>query len=247
MSWGLYLLGSALGLSALLAPLLAPTSALGTPLVMIAAVLVTLLAFLSEAQRVLTSPQTLALLAMLTALNASLRFIENAIPGPGGFSPVFFLIILGGYIFGARFGMLLGALTLAVSALMTGGVGPWLPYQMLLAAWVGLGAALLRPLRVRAPRLELPGLVLYGVAWGFLYGALANLWFWPLLAPPTPGLALAARLRQYGVFYLATSLGWDAFRAAGNALLLLTLGTPTLRVLRRFAGRLTFRFAAEEA
>lgn len=243
----LYFLGSLLGLSALLAPLLAPTSALGTPAVMTVAVLVTLLALLSEAQSRLASPQALALLAMLTALNASLRFIENAIPGPGGFSPVFFMIILGGYVFGARFGLLLGALTLVVSALMTGGVGPWLPYQMLLAGWVGLGTALLRPLRAGSARVEIAGLIFYGVVWGFLYGALANLWFWPLLAPPTPGLALTARLRQYGAFYLVTSLGWDAFRAAGNALFLLALGAPTLRVLRRFAGRLTFRFEVEEA
>ena len=40
---------------------------------------------------------------------------------------------------------LLGVLTLLVSAILTGGVGPWLPYQMFTAGWVGLSAPLCRP------------------------------------------------------------------------------------------------------
>jgi energy-coupling factor transport system substrate-specific component len=32
-------------------------------------------------------------LGVLVALNAVLRFIEVAIPGPGGFTPIFFLIL----------------------------------------------------------------------------------------------------------------------------------------------------------
>ncbi len=241
MSRTVYLIGNLLGLGALFAPLLLPTLPLNAPLLITLAVSLTLLAQLAEAQHALTSPQALALLAMLTALNASLRFIENAIPGPGGFSPIFFLIILTGYTFGARMGFLLGALTLLVSALITGGVGPWLPYQMLLAGWVGQGTALLRPVTRRLPpRGELVGLVLYSALWGFLYGALANLWFWPFLVHLEPGMGVATRLRQYGVFYLATSLGWDGVRAAGNVLLLTAIGAPTLRTLRRFAGRLIF-------
>ena len=45
------------------------------------------------------------------------------------------------------FGFALGSTTLFASALLTGGVGPWLPFQMLAASWVGLGAGLL-PRRV---------------------------------------------------------------------------------------------------
>ncbi len=233
----LYGLGSLLGLGALLAPLVLPlTSTTATAGVTLAVSLI-LLALVSEAQELLASPQTLALLAMLTAVNASLRFIENAIPGPGGFSPVFFLIILTGYVLGARMGLLLGVLTLLVSALITGGVGPWLPYQMLLTGWVGLGAALLRPLTARYLHSERFWLTLYGIAWGLLYGFLANLWFWPFFSDPQSG----SGVRNYLLFYLTTSLGWDVFRAAGNALLLLALGAPTLRILRRFQRRLSFR------
>ena len=51
---------------------------------------------------------------------------------------------------GRRSGSCSGATTLFASALLTGGVGPWLPFQMLGAAWVGWGAGLLPPLRGRA-------------------------------------------------------------------------------------------------
>ncbi|HHW84779.1 MAG TPA: ECF transporter S component [Chloroflexi bacterium] len=100
---------------------------------------------LLEVQREAVGAKPIALLGVLVAINATLRFAEVAVPGPGGFSPIFLLIILGGYVFGGGFGFLLGALTLLVSAIITGGVGPWLPYQMFTAGWVGLSAPLCRP------------------------------------------------------------------------------------------------------
>ena len=56
---------------------------------------------------------------------------------------VFFLLILAGRVFGPGFGFVLGCTSLFASALMTAGVGPWLPFQMLVSAWVGMGAGLL--------------------------------------------------------------------------------------------------------
>ncbi len=38
----------------------------------------------------------------------------------------------------------MGVYTIVVSALITGGVGPWLPYQMLVTGWVGMSAGGLR-------------------------------------------------------------------------------------------------------
>ncbi|HRA68826.1 MAG TPA: hypothetical protein PL187_22555, partial [Caldilinea sp.] len=93
---------------------------------------------LLEVQREAVGAKSIALLGVLVAINATLRFVEVAVPGPGGFSPIFPLIIFGGYIFGGGFGFLLGALTLLVSGLVTGAVGPWLPYQMFTAGWIGL-------------------------------------------------------------------------------------------------------------
>src|SRR5512137_1108970 len=108
-----------------------------------------LLVLLFEAQGPMVNAKLIALLGILVAINSALRFIETAIPGPGGFTPIFFLIILVGYVFGGRVGFLMGALTLLVSALVTGGVGPWLPAQMFTAGWVGLSTVILRPIVTR--------------------------------------------------------------------------------------------------
>jgi energy-coupling factor transport system substrate-specific component len=188
--------------------------------------------------------KTVAVLGILTAVNAVLRFV----PGPAGFAAVFFLPILGGYVFGPTFGFLLGALSLLVSALIGAGVGPWLPYQMFAAGWVGLLSAMLpERLLCRSTWLERLSLAVWGLFLGLVYGAVMNLWFWPFVFSPgqsdmfwQAGASLTDTLRRYAVFYLATSLVWDLGRAGGNFLLLLLFGVPILRLLRRFRQR--FRF-----
>ena len=84
--------------------------------------------------------------------------------GTGGVELVFFLLILAGRVFGPGFGFVLGVTSLFASALMTAGVGPWLPFQMLVSAWVGMGAGLL-PRRVTG-RAEIAMLAAYGVVRG---------------------------------------------------------------------------------
>jgi energy-coupling factor transport system substrate-specific component len=210
-------------------------------------------ALLVEVQGQAVSAKHIALLGMLVAINSVLRFVEVGIPGPGGFSPVFVLIVLTGYVYGGRFGFLLGALTMLVSALITGGVGPWLPAQMFTAGWVGLSAPLARPL-VRAAggsegsRREVVALALFGGLWGLVYGMVINLWFWPFMSGPASqyyqaGLGLAAVIQRYAAFYLATSLLWDSMAMLGNGLLLLAFGRPALRALRRFRQRFDFDYA----
>jgi len=187
-----------------------------------------------------------AVLGILVGLNATLRLI----PGPAGFSAIFFLPILCGYVFGPTFGFLLGALSTLVSAIMTGGMGPWLPFQMFAAGWVAVVAGWL-PQLPRNQRLEVLLLAGWGFFSGFLFGLVMNLWFWPYLAAPggdgeqagqlwQPGLGLGPALLRYSLFYLTTSLWWDIGRAAGNFLLLLFVGLPTLRLLRRFQQRFHF-------
>ena len=166
-----------------------------------------------------------AVLGVLVAMNSVLRVV----PGPGGFSAVFILPILCGYAYGGTFGFLLGALTLLVSALIGGGVGPWLPYQMFTAGWEGLALA---------------G---WGAILGLIFGAIMNIWFWPFVMAPgdssmywSGGISLLESLKRYAVFYSVTSLWWDLGRAGGNFLLLALFGVPILKVLRRFQSRFNF-------
>ena len=190
--------------------------------------------------------KTLAVLGALAAVGAILRFI----PGPGGFSGIFFLPIMAGYAFGAQFGFLAGLITLLASAFLTGGVGPWLPYQMFAAGWVGALAGFTPRLRPGS-YLEIVLLAVVGFFLGLLYGLIMNLWFWPYVSNPAqealywqPGEGLLATLRSYALFYLITSLVWDLWRGVGNAALILVFGAPVLRLLRRYQKRFHFAYAA---
>ncbi|HET9017011.1 MAG TPA: ECF transporter S component [Thermomicrobiaceae bacterium] len=183
-----------------------------------------------------------ALLGVLVAVDAALRLIPSFL----GASPIFLLIVLVGYAYGADFGFLMGSVTLLVSAFVTGGLGPWLPFQMLTSGWVGMTAGWLPRLRGRR---ELAMLVLFGALWGFLFGAIMNLWEWPFAAPglsqPTglywvPGMSALTTLHTYARFYLVTSLVYDLFRAVGNAVLLVLLARPVLLLLDRFRVRFSW-------
>lgn len=204
-----------------------------------------------------------ALLGVLVAANAALRLI----PGIFGASPIFFLPICVGFVWGPSFGFLLGAASIAVSALLTGGIGPWLPFQMMTLGWVGMTAGLLpgrrippspdpSPVRGRGEfdrgsgSRSLIALAIFGAVWGFLFGAIMNLWFWPFAAPASPaetglywapGLGLGETVRRYLVFYGATSAVYDAFRAAGNVAMFALFGRPVLLLLLRFRDRFVWQ------
>lgn len=258
LRWAIYGLTSLIGIVAFVYPFSMPTlasaggsaHAVDSPLFLGLLGGFSLIALLLEAQGDATSDaKRIALLGVLVGLNAVLGFLETAIPGPGGFSPIFFLIIVGGYTYGGSFGFLLGALTLFVSALITGGIGPWLPYRMLVSGWIGMGAALVaylnRVLRLQGTRWELVPLALYGGLWGLLFGALMDLWFWPFaIGPDTQhwqaGIGLGETLKRFMAFYVATSFLWDSIRAVGTIAMLLLFGSPTLRTFRRFARRFAF-------
>ncbi len=183
---------------------------------------------------------TVALLGVLSASAGLLRFLDL----PGGGSGIFFLVVLAGAAFGPRFGLLLGLTAMALSAVLTGGIGPWLPFQMLALGWMGAGAGLVGRVTVRAPRaVEVAALAAYGWVWGFLYGAIMNVWFWPFAVDGgplsyVPGVSLVEAAGRYWSFYVITSLPWDAAGALANAVLIALTGRALLRSMRRFADRL---------
>jgi energy-coupling factor transport system substrate-specific component len=183
---------------------------------------------------------TVAILGVLSAASGLLRLVDL----PGNNAGIFFIVVLAGAAFGPRFGLLLGICGMAVSAVVTGGIGPWLPFQMLALGAMGAGAGAVDPLVRRfGLRAEVVALAVYGWVWGFAYGAIMNLWSWPFLQGdgPTqwqPGLGIGPTLRHYWAYYVATSFAWDAAGALFNALLILLTGTALLPSLRRFAHRL---------
>ena len=210
------------------------------PYVLVALMVIVVAVTLAELAEGRLDVKSLAILGMLAAGMAALR-----IPSPGmdGFEPMWFLLIIAARVFGPGFGFVLGAVGMATSALLTGGIGPWLPYQMLAAGWVGLGAGLLPGARGRAEMLVLS---VYGFVAGIGYGAVMNLWFWPFVTGSAssisfaPALGPLANLHRFVLFDLATSLGFDLPRSIVTLAFLLTVGPAVLRAMRRVSRRALF-------
>jgi energy-coupling factor transport system substrate-specific component len=184
--------------------------------------------------------KAVALLGVLASVGAALRPLGG---GVAGFETVFFLLILSGRVLGRGFGFVLGSVTLFASALLTAGVGPWLPFQMLGAAWVGFFAGCLPRASGRAEVAMLAG---YGAVAAFIYGSLQDLALWPFATGVStsiayvPGAAVTANLGRFVAFDLATSLGFDVPRAVVTAVLVAVTGRPVLLALRRAARRAAF-------
>lgn len=183
--------------------------------------------------------KTLAILGVLTALNSIARMLGAGI---GGIETVFFLIIIAAYVFRASFGFALGALSLLVSGLVTGGVGPWLPFQMMAAALVGLGAGLLPKLKPRWAQVSV--LLCYAVVASYFYGALMTLWNWPFLAGVgtsvsyMPGAGWFSNLERFWQYQIITGgLVWDTGRAITTCVLIFVTAPALLTTLNRAASR----------
>src|SRR4029079_12362479 len=217
---------SVAGMMMLVWPLLVREPAggqVGPPFVFLALIPVVIVVVLAEISEGGLDPRVLAILGVLSAVNAVLRGLS---PGTAGVELVFFILILAGRVLGPGFGFVLGCTSLFASALLTGGVGPWLPDQMLVSAWVGMGAGFL-PRRVTG-RAEIVMLAAYGVFAAYAFGLLMNLSSWPFvlgIAVPGPvGLAfvpgdpLSANVHRFLIYTLITSTGsFDTGRAITNA------------------------------
>lgn len=202
--------------------------------------------FLVEAGTRQLDSRGVALLAAIAAIDTALRLA--VIEGIGGFSPIYFLVLCAGYVFGTSFGFLAGALSILVSAIAGGGVGPWVPYQVFAVGWVGLAAGLAGRGRGALPGWrDIAVLAAVGAVSGWLVGALLDIQDWiPVYrGNPTlgwqPGMDTLTALVHFGRFYLLTSLAYDTFRAAGNVVMVVALGAPVIAALARFRARFTFQ------
>lgn len=181
--------------------------------------------------------KALAMLGVLAAVGAVLRPLGA---GAAGIELTFFLLVLAGRVYGPGFGFVLGSITMFASALLTGGVGAWLPFQMLASSWVGMGAGLL-PFRRWRGHKEILLLIGYGIFAAYAFGFLLNFWFWPFIAAEgqlayVPGGPITTNLHRYFLYCLATSTwGWDTGRAITNTVALVVVGPSVLLTLRRAA------------
>jgi len=240
-------LTSLLSLLAFTWPLYLPESALGISMTQdrywIFLIIIPLaLIFLGiEINRGKIEMTALALLAVLAALAAALMQIGA---GAVGIEPMWFLVILAARVFGATFGFSLGVIAMALSALLTGGIGPWLPFQIMAASWIGLLAGSL-PKRVRG-RLEIAMLMVVALIAGMSFGFLMDLQLWPwLLGTETsisfvPGAGIDENLSRFIRFHFLTAMAWDIPRSILTATLIAVTGAPILNALRRAQKRVVF-------
>lgn len=187
--------------------------------------------------------KAVAMLGVLAAVGAALRPLGA---GTAGLEPMFFLMVLSGRVLGPGFGFVLGSVTMFASALLTGGVGPWMPFQMLAMGWFTMGAGLLPgPHRLRG-RAELVMLGLYGAIAAFAYGTVMNLQGWTYIGGLSSGISfhpgdpVHENLVRFIAYCAATSLGWDLGRAVLTVVLTLTIGSTVLKALRRATRRAAF-------
>lgn len=250
-SWVLIIASTLFGLFALFWPLIIPAwdisheHAADAPFIFAAMLPMIMLLVVAQINDGGMDSKALAMLGVLSAINAVIRPALGA--GTAGIESVFFLLILAGRVFGPGFGFMLGYTSLFASALLTAGVGAWLPFQMMCAGWIGLAAGLL-PKKV-GPKTEMAMLVGLGIVSAYVFGALMNMWFWPSITGISipgvgagaldyvPGAPFAENMRAFLWFTLLTSTGgWDTGRAITTSIALLILGRPLLVVLRRAAG-----------
>ncbi len=187
--------------------------------------------------------KSVALLGVLAALIAALRPLGA---GAVGIEPMWFILILSARVFGPSFGFLLGMISMLASALLTGGVGPWLGYQLFAAAWIGLAAGLLPGRDKLRGKAELTLLIIFGVVASELFGILMDLQFWPWSLGTATSLSylvhgdLHENISRFFTFHFATAMAWDVPRALFTSLLLALSAQSVLAALRRTQTKAAF-------
>ena len=235
------LLVSAVSLLGFLWPFFVTSNSSAPQWIFLACAPIALLLFFANVSNGDLDAKSVALLALLSALIAAVRPLGT---GAVGIEPMWFILILSARIFGPAFGFLLGALSMVLSAFITGGIGPWLAYQSFAAAWIGLGVALI-PRKLRG-RSEIFALIVYGIFAAQFFGIAMDLQFWPWYLGVdsqlsyVPGGALTDNIDRFFTYHFLSALAWDIPRAIFTSVLLAIAGKSVLGALRRAHTRARF-------
>jgi len=158
----------------------------------------------------------------------------------------FALIIIAGFVLGSSFGFWLGLISILSSALISGGVGPWLPFQLAGAALVGFFAGCLP--KPKTMRLKLLIMSIFGIVAAYGYGVFITAWTWPLFVGPNTSLSfleggsLVENFSRFLHFELVSGgLLWDTGRAVTTVALITLTGKALVAALNRATTRTDFR------
>ena len=187
------------------------------------AILVLLTGFSAEAPR-LGGSKEIALVSMVIGLGSAGRVLFALAPN---ISPVDWLTLCTGIVFGPVTGFTVGAGTMLISNFYLG-QGPWTIYQMVGMGLLGVVGGLLGRWKSRVGTRTL---VAIGLAWGLVYGIITSA-FWVLMISSVLNWASFTT-------YLVSGIPFYILQGVGNAMLLLFLGDRTLRVLDRFRAKFT--------
>ena len=199
---------------------------------------IAILVFILEINYGSLDAKSVALLGVFAALVSALRLVGA---GAIGIEPIWFLLILIGRVFGFT----LGITSIFISGLISGGVGPWLAFQMIAGGWITMMAGFIP--RKLSGRSEIFVLCIYAVLATQAFGILMNLQLWPWLIGIdsqlsfVPSDSVAANLHRFLIFHFATSMAWDIPRAVLTVSLILVTAKPILITLKRAEGKLNFK------
>lgn len=168
-----------------------------------------------------------SLIAMLAALCAAGRAVTGV--ALLFLQPTMFLVEITGFVFGARAGFFVGAMTPLISNFFVG-QGPWTPWQMICWGLVGISGALIKGLFPGAGNKTLIVLCFF---WGYLYGAIMDIWQWSVFIS-------SLTFKSYFILW-AAGFSFDTLRAVGNLLFCAALGSQTVKILRYFHKKMDVR------
>lgn len=185
-------------------------------------VLLSMIPFLLRFERRERKARELMLIAVMAAV-ASISRIPFAALLPN-FTPVTFVVIISGVVFGAEAGWMVGAASALVSNMFLG-QGPWTPWQMFAWGMAGYTAGLFaHHSKWRQHRVPLAVL---GLSWGFFHGWIMNL-----------TLALDQWVQTHSwkavAAKYALSLPFELTHAAANVFFILIFGPSWIRLLERY-------------
>jgi len=191
-------------------------------LIGIVLILLSMIPFLLRFERQERKARELMLIAVMAAV-ATVSRIPFATLLPG-FSPVTFVVIISGVVFGAEAGWMVGATTALVSNFFLG-QGAWTPWQMFAWGMVGYTSGLFAHRSLRRRR-RLP-LTLFGLAWGFLYGWIMNI---------TLALDQWVQTRSWEavVGRYVTALPFEIIHAIANVFFILVFSRSWIALLERY-------------